>query len=142
MTRCMMTIDEALDLVLYAFDAGSSGDIFIKKVPAATLLTVVDALKEIFDAKNPVQIIGTRHGEKLYETLITCEEMSKAEDCGDYYRIPMDTRDMNYALYFSEGKEYSNTAYTSQNARRMSKEEMVNLLKTLDCVQEVLKGRD
>ena len=100
MTRFMMSIDDAVDLVLYAFHHAAPGDIFVQKAPAATIETLAVALKKIFRADNPSRIIGTRHGEKLYETLLTREEMEKAEDCGDYYRIPADTRDLNYEAFF------------------------------------------
>ena len=139
MTRFMMTIDEAVDLVVYAFQNGKPGDLFVKKAPAATLLTLANSLKEIFNSKVDSSIIGTRHGEKLYETLVTREEMSKAEDRGDYFRVPMDARDMNYALYFSEGQKTAVTEYTSHNTHRMDQAETVKLLLTLDCVQKALR---
>ena len=101
MTGFMMTIDDAIDLVLYAFENGRPGDIFVQKAPAATIATLASALKKLFGADNEVKIIGTRHGEKLYETLLTREEMAKAEDLGKYYRIPMNDRDLNYGLYFT-----------------------------------------
>lgn len=139
MTRFMMTIDEAVDLVVYAFQNGKPGDLFVKKAPAATLLTLANSLKELFESKVDIKIIGTRHGEKLYETLVTREEMSKAEDRGDYFRVPMDARDMNYSLYFSEGQKAAVTDYTSYNTHRMDQAETVKLLLTLDCVQKALR---
>ncbi len=143
MTRFMMTIEDAVDLVVYAFQNGGPGDIFVQKAPAATILALAEALKEIFEADNEIQILGTRHGEKLYETLLNREEMAKAEDRGDYYRIPADIRDLNYSLYFSEGQlEVSFTEeYTSHNTHRMNQAEMIDLLLKLDCVQECLKTR-
>ena len=105
MTRFMMTLDDAVDLVLYAFQHGKNGDLFVQKAPAATLDVLADALKSLYHSNADVKVIGTRHGEKLYETLVTREEMSKAEDMGDYYRIPCDTRDLNYDKFFVEGSE-------------------------------------
>ena len=139
MTRFMMTIEDAVDLVIYAFQNGKPGDIFVKKAPAAAVLTIAEALKDIFAARNEIKVIGTRHGEKLYETLITREEMSETEDCGSYYRIPMDTRGMNYSLYFNEGHKASVEEYTSHNTHRMGKEETTGLLQRLDCVKEALR---
>jgi UDP-N-acetylglucosamine 4,6-dehydratase/5-epimerase len=141
MTRFMMTIEDAVDLVVYAFQNGRPGDIFVQKAPAATMLTLAEALKEIFGAHSEIRILGTRHGEKLYETLLNREEMAKAEDRGSYYRIPADVRDLNYALYFSEGQVDVSFAeeYNSHNTHRMNQAEMVELLLKLDCVQEALK---
>jgi UDP-N-acetylglucosamine 4,6-dehydratase len=143
MTRFMMTIEDAVDLVVYAFQNGRAGDIFIQKAPAATILVLAEALKEIFQADNEIQILGTRHGEKLYETLLNREEMAKAEDRGAYYRIPADSRGLNYSLYFSEGKlDVSFTEeYTSHQTHRMTRPEMVAVLLKLDCVQEALKAQ-
>ena len=105
MTRFMMSIDEAVELVVYAYVHARPGDIFVQKAPAATMAVLAEALKRIFHSDVPLNIIGTRHGEKLYETLLTREELARAEDLGDYFRIPADTRDLNYALYFTEGEE-------------------------------------
>jgi UDP-glucose 4-epimerase len=139
MTRFMMTIDEAVDLVEYAFGNGHSGDIFVKKDSSATILTIAQALLEIFDAKNDIQIVGTRHGEKLCETLLTREEMVITEDLGDYYRIPLDARDMNYSLYTSEGSTNPDIhEYNSHNTRRMTVAETKDLLSKLPCVKEAL----
>jgi UDP-glucose 4-epimerase len=139
----MMTIEDAVDLVVYAFQNGSPGDIFVQKAPAATILTLAEALKEIFEADSEIQILGTRHGEKLYETLLNREEMAKAEDRGGYYRIPADIRDLNYSLYFTKGQIDVSLAeeYTSQNTHRMNHAEMVELLLKLECVQQALKTR-
>ncbi len=141
MTRFMMTIEDAVDLVVYAFQNGSPGDIFVQKAPAATILTLAEALKEIFDANNEIRILGTRHGEKLYETLLNREEMAKAEDRGGYYRIPADVRDLNYSLYFTEGQQEVSFAgeYNSHNTHRLNRAEMAELLLKLDCVQKALK---
>ncbi len=103
MTRFMMTIDDAVDLVLYAFQNGEPGDLFVQKAPAATIETLALALKKVYGADNPVRIIGTRHGEKRYETLLTREEMVRAEDLGGYFRVPADNRDLNYDQYYVEG---------------------------------------
>jgi len=143
MTRFMMTIEEAVDLVLYAFEHGDPGDIFVQKAPAATLETLALALKQLFQADNPVRVIGTRHGEKLYETLLTREEMAKAEDMGSYFRIPADVRDLNYACYFSEGETKVSQLqdYNSHNTTRLDVDQMAELLLKLDCVKESLGSR-
>jgi UDP-glucose 4-epimerase len=129
MTRFMMTIEEAVDLVVYAFQNAKPGDIFVRKSPAATILTTAQAVREILGTDNEIHVIGTRHGEKLYETLVITEEMSRAEDRGGYYRIPMDARDMNYSLYFSAGQQATSEGYTSHNTHRMGVDETVELLK-------------
>ncbi len=141
MTRFMMSIDDAVDLVLYAFHHSSPGDVFVQKAPAATIETLALAVKKIFNAENPIRIIGTRHGEKLYETLLTREEMAKAEDCGSYYRIPVDTRDLNYEAFFSEGTPAiaEREDYHSHNTRRLNVEEMAKMLLSLEYVQSELK---
>jgi UDP-glucose 4-epimerase len=131
MTRFLMTIEEAVDLVEYAFEQGQQGDIFVKKSPAATVLTVANAIKEILNSDAEVKTIGTRHGEKLYETLVTSEEMAHALDHGNYYRIPADSRDLNYASYFSEGLEQKATEYTSHNTHRLNQAETVKILGVL-----------
>ena len=141
MTRFMMNLDEAIDLVLYAFENAKPGDIFVKKAPAATIGTLASALKKIFNAKNPIKIIGTRHGEKLYETLLTREEMAKAVDLGNYYRIPMDDRNLNYELYFSEGKKEvsRHEDYNSHNTYRLNEDELIELLLKVDYVKKALE---
>ena len=141
MTRFMMSIDDAVDLVAYAFQHGNPGDIFVQKAPAATIETLANALKRLFNAKDEIRIIGTRHGEKLYETLMTREEMAKAEEIGDYYRIPSDVRDLNYSLYFSEGetKVSSHEDYNSQNTRRLDEDGLIELLLKLDFVRGALE---
>jgi UDP-glucose 4-epimerase len=142
MTRFMMTIDDAVDLVLYAFQNGKPGDIFVQKAPAATIRVLAEALLKLFDVKNDVRIIGTRHGEKLYETLLTREEMAKAEDMGDYFRVPADVRDLNYNCYFVEGQEEVSAKedYNSHNTARLDVDGMVKLLLKLEIIQKALKG--
>lgn len=143
MTRFMMTLNDAVDLVIYAFQHGHNGDLFIQKAPAATLDTLAKALKELYRIEVPVKVIGTRHGEKLYESLVTREEMAKAEDAGDYYRIPCDARDLNYDKYFVEGQEKvaKFEDYHSHNTRRLDVEEMKQLLLKLDLIREDLRVR-
>lgn len=142
MTRFMMSLDDAVDLVLYAFKHGNQGDIFVQKAPAATIKTLAEALIDIFETDNKIQIIGTRHGEKIYESLLTSEEKVIAEDLGDYYRVPADTRDLNYSKYFEKGELLSNNIepYTSHNTDRLDIEGMKELLLKLDYVQEELKS--
>lgn len=140
MTRFMMTLDDAVDLVLYAFQHGKNGDLFVQKAPAATLDVLADALKELYHSDAEVKVIGTRHGEKLYETLVTREEMAKAIDMGDYYRIPCDTRDLNYDKFFVEGNEEVSKIedYHSHNTRRLDVEGMKQLLLKLSFIREDL----
>jgi len=140
MTRFMMTLDDAVDLVIYAFQHGLNGDLFVQKAPAATLDVLAAALKDLYRNDTEVKIIGTRHGEKLYETLVTREEMSKAIDMGDYYRIPCDTRDLNYDKFFVEGNEEVSRIedYHSHNTRRLDVEGMKQLLLKLAFIREDL----
>ena len=140
MTRFMMTLDDAVDLVVYAFQHASNGDLFVQKAPAATLDVLAAALKELYHSNTEVKTIGTRHGEKLYETLVTREEMVRAIDMGEYYRIPCDTRDLNYDKYFVEGNtEVSKIEdYHSHNTRRLDVEGMKQLLLKLDFIREDL----
>jgi UDP-glucose 4-epimerase len=142
MTRFMMTIDDAVDLVLYAFEHGRPGDTFVQKAATATIETLTLALKKLLKVNNPVNIIGTRHGEKLYETLLTREEMVSAEDLGGYFRVPADNRDLNYGLYFNQGrKEVGKTEdYNSHNTPRLDVDGMCALLLKLDCVQQAMRG--
>lgn len=142
MTRFMMTIDDAVDLVLYAFQNGNPGDIFVQKAPAATIGVLAEALLKLLNAKKEIRIIGTRHGEKLYETLLNREEMAKAEDMGDYFRVPADVRDLNYNCYFVEGQEEVSVKedYNSHNTARLDVDGMMKLLLKLDIVQKALKG--
>lgn len=136
MTRFMMTLDDAVDLVLYAFEHGKNGDLFVQKAPAATLETLSKSLIELYHADVEVRTIGTRHGEKLYETLVTREEMAKSEDMGNYFRIPADNRDLNYDKYFVEGQEEVSVIddYHSHNTDRLDVEGMKALLMKLDIV--------
>jgi UDP-N-acetylglucosamine 4,6-dehydratase/5-epimerase len=138
MTRYMMTLDDAVDLVLFAFRNGNPGDIFVQKSPAATIEVLAKALLELYKADNPIKIIGTRHGEKLYETLVNREEMVKAEDLEDYYRIPADTRDLNYNRFFLEGEAQISQMeeYTSHNTARLDIEGTKKLLLKLDMIKE------
>jgi UDP-glucose 4-epimerase len=142
MTRFLMSLDDAVDLVLYGFNNARQGDIFVQKAPASTILDLAIALKEIFDANNEIKIIGTRHGEKLYETLLTREELSKAEDMGGYYRILPDERDLNYGKYFTEGEEQISRLedYNSHNTTRLSVPEIKEKLLQLEFVQQELRG--
>lgn len=141
MTRYMMTLEDAVDLVIYAWQHGENGDLFVQKAPAATLAVLADALKELYKTDTEVKVIGTRHGEKLYETLVTREEMAKAIDMGNYYRIPCDTRDLNYDKYFSVGEEEISKIedYHSHNTHRLDVLGMKNLLLKLDIIQEDIK---
>jgi len=137
MTRFMMTLDDAVDLVLYAFEHGKSGDLFVQKAPAATLEVLVHALFELYKYEPKIRVIGTRHGEKLYESLVTREEMAKAVDMGEYYRIPCDGRDLNYDKYFIEGQEKVSEFedYHSHNTHRLENDEMKQLLLKLEMVR-------
>ncbi len=143
MTRFMMNLDGAVDLVLFAFQHAKPGDRFVQKAPAATLETLAEAVKKLLGADNPVKVIGTRHGEKLYETLLTREEMAHAEDLGEYFRVPADNRDLNYNLYFSEGmaKVGELEDYHSHNTRRLNVEEMMDLLLTLPEMRAAMARR-
>lgn len=138
MTRFMMTLENAVELVIYAFRNGNNGDIFIQKSPAATISDLAKALVELYETKNEIRIIGTRHGEKLFETLVNREEMAKAIDERDYFRIPADTRDLNYNIFFTEGKPKVSQVqdYTSHNTARLNVEETKKLLLKLRCVRE------
>lgn len=137
MTRFMMTLDDAVDLVVYAFQHGQNGDLFVQKAPAATLEVLAKAVIELYKSKSQVRVIGTRHGEKLYETLVTREEMAKSEDMGDYFRIPADNRDLNYDKYFVEGQEEVSVIedYHSHNTARLDVEGMKELLMKLDMIK-------
>ena len=140
MTRFMMSLEESVNLVLFAFEHANPGDIFVQKAPAATILTLANALKELFGAKNEIKIIGPRHGEKLHETLCGREEMAKAEDLGDYYRIPADMRDMNYTKFIqSDGPALIDSEYNSSNTIRLDIEAMKAVLLKLNYVQSELK---
>ncbi len=139
MTRFMMSLEDSVDLVLYAFKDGNPGDIFVQKSPAATIEVLAQALKELFDADNEIVIIGERHAEKMYETLCSKEEMAKAEDLGRFYRIPADFRDLNYTKYVQTGgNSVEMEEYNSHNTERLTVEELKQLLLTLDYVKEEL----
>jgi UDP-N-acetylglucosamine 4,6-dehydratase/5-epimerase len=142
MTRFMMSIDDAVNLVLYAFQHGEPGDTFVQKAASATIETVALAVKKLLKADSAVNVIGTRHGEKLYETLLTREEIMSAQDLGGYFRVPADNRDLNYALYFSEGqKDVSRKEdYNSHNVPLADVNAMCDLLMKLDCVQRAMRG--
>jgi len=141
MTRFMMTLDDAVDLVLFAFENANPGDMFVQKAPAATIEVLAKALLVLYNSSRGLKVIGTRHGEKLYESLLTREERVKAEDLGEYYRVPADNRDLNYANFFSEGEVDMNTIedYHSHNTDRLNVEGMKKLLLKLDFIQEDLK---
>lgn len=139
MTRFMMSLDDSVELVLYAFKNANPGDIFVQKSPAATIETLAIALKELFNADSEIQIIGARHGEKLYESLCGREEMSKAEDLGEFFRVPADLRDLNYTKYLKEdGPKLGVEEYNSDNTYRLNVEELKELLLTLDYVRSEL----
>jgi UDP-glucose 4-epimerase len=142
MTRFLMSLEDSVDLVLYAFQHSRQGDIFVQKAPASTVGDLAQALKELFGSQSPVRIIGTRHGEKLYESLISREEMAHAEDMGGYYRIPADNRDLNYAKYFSEGDQGISSCddYTSHNTTRLTVNQVKELLLKLEFINEQLNA--
>lgn len=141
MTRFLMSLDDSVDLVLHAFEHGEQGDIFVQKAPASTVADLAQALKDLFVKDNPIRIIGTRHGEKLYETLVSREEMARVDDMGAYYRIPADNRDLNYAKYFSDGEEKISHLddYTSHNTQRLDVAQVKALLQKLDFIEEALR---
>jgi Predicted nucleoside-diphosphate sugar epimerases len=143
MTRFLLHLDEAVELVEYAFANACNGDLFVKKAPASTIHDLAIALVELLGAKNEVKVIGTRHGEKLYETLVNREEMIKAQDLGGYFRIPSDNRDLNYDKFFTNGDTGITKVeeYTSHNTKRLDVEGTKKLLLTLDCVREAMKAR-
>ena len=140
MTRFLMSLEDSVDLVLHAFEHAEQGDIFVQKAPASTVADLAQALKELFSRENPIKVIGTRHGEKLYESLISREEMAKAEEMGRYYRIPADNRDLNYKKFFVEGERHISELddYTSHNTERLNISGIKELLLKLDYIQEQL----
>ena len=142
MTRFLMSLDESVDLVLYAFEHAQPGDIFVQKAPASTVGDLAQAMKEMLKSDSEVKVIGTRHGEKLYESLLSREEMARADDLGDYYRIPADSRDLNYAKYFVEGEVAIPTFddYTSHNTQRLDVEGVKQTLMKLDIIREALNA--
>ena len=133
MTRFMMTLSDAVNLVLYAFEHGNSGDIFVQKSPASTIIDLANAMLKIYNSKLDIKIIGTRHAEKLYETLLSKEEFISAQDLGEYYRVPADNRDLNYNKYFTEGIENAKIidAYHSHNTKRLNQDELIKLLNSI-----------
>jgi UDP-glucose 4-epimerase len=144
MTRFLMSLNDAVDLVLFAFEKGNQGDLFVNKAPAATIGDLAKAIKDLAKVENEINIIGTRHGEKLYETLCTREEMVKAQDLGDFYRIPADNRDLNYSMYFSEGEKSIGEIedYHSHNTERLNVEGVKNLISKLPLVKKELFGEE
>jgi len=140
MTRFLMSLTDSVDLVVYAYQNAQQGDIFVQKAPASTIGDLAIALKEIFNAKNEIKIIGTRHGEKLFETLLTREEKARAKDLGNYFKVPADNRNLNYNIYFKEGESDISTQedYNSHNTQRLSIEEVKNLLLKLDFINQEL----
>lgn len=142
MTRFLMSLEDSVDLVLHAFEHGEQGDIFIQKAPASTVEDLAVALKKLFKSDNPIRIIGTRHGEKLYESLVSREEMAKAEDMGRYFRVPADNRDLNYNKYFVEGETKISALddYTSHNTFRLNVEQVEEILLKLDYIKEQLNA--
>jgi UDP-glucose 4-epimerase len=141
MTRFMMTLEDAVDLVIYAFQNGNNGDLFVQKAPAATLDVLATSLKELLHSDTEIKVIGTRHGEKLYETLVTREEMARSEDKGNYFRIPCDTRDLNYDKFFEKGQKEVSVIddYHSHNTNRLTVEGMKQLLLKLDIVKSAIR---
>lgn len=144
MTRFLMSLEDAVELVLFAFEHGNPGDLFVNKAPAASIGDLALAIKELAQSENEIKIIGTRHGEKLFETLCTREEMLKAEDMGNFYRIPADNRDLNYAMYFTEGDQKISTIedYNSHNSERLDVEGVKKLIGGLEVVREVLRAKE
>jgi UDP-glucose 4-epimerase len=140
MTRFLMSLDESVDLVMYAFEHANSGDIFVQKAPASTIQDLAQAMMEVLNKNTQIKVIGTRHGEKLFESLVSREEMSRAENLGDYFRIPSDSRDLNYGKYFVEGElEVSQIEdYTSHNTHRLDVDGVKNILLQLKVIQEAL----
>jgi UDP-glucose 4-epimerase len=142
MTRFMMSLEDSVNLVLYAFEYAQQGDIFIQKAPATNIGNLAKVINEIFEKKNKIQIIGTRHGEKLYETLVSREEMSRAKNIGRFYRIPSDTRDLNYTKYFAKGQKFisNNEDYTSHNTELLNIRDLKKLLMSLDLIKDELNA--
>jgi len=138
-----MSLDESVDLVMFAFQNCNQGDIFVQKAPASTITTLASAIKKIFQSDTPINIIGTRHGEKLYETLISREEMVRVQDMGNWYRIPSDTRDLNYDKYFTNGEQRISEMedYTSHNTECLDEKQTTAVLQNLDYVQNTLQSK-
>ncbi|HEY5695457.1 MAG TPA: polysaccharide biosynthesis protein [Candidatus Saccharimonadales bacterium] len=144
MTRFLMNLDEAVDLVLFAFEHANQGDLFVQKSPASTIGDLAEAIRHLFNPKAEIHVIGTRHGEKAHETLLTREEKAKCEDLGDYFRVPADTRDLNYDKYFSEGEKEPETIveYTSENTQRLDIKGTIEKILTVDYIKQELKRKD
>nr|WP_299172561.1 polysaccharide biosynthesis protein [uncultured Allomuricauda sp.] len=142
MTRFLMSLEDAVDLVLFAFEHGNQGDLFVNKAPASTIGDLAETIRNIFEVDNEIKVIGTRHGEKLYETLCTREEMQKAQDMGEFYRIPADNRDLNYSRYFSEGETNMSEIedYHSHNTEQQSNEQLKDTLLNLDYIKDALNA--
>ena len=142
MTRFLMSLDQSVDLVLFAYAHAKPGDIFVQKAPACTVGVLAEALRQVFDSRLAIRVIGTRHGEKLYESLVSREEMARAEDMGDFYRIPADARDLNYDKFVADGERRISEAqdYTSHNTRRLEVGEVAELLRGLPFIQQALSG--
>jgi UDP-glucose 4-epimerase len=142
MTRFLMSLEESVDLVLYAFEHAQPGDIFVQKAPASTVGDLARAMKEMLNCDNEIKVIGTRHGEKLYESLLSREEMARADDLGEYYRVPSDSRDLNYAKYFVQGEVAipNFDDYTSHNTHRLDVEGVKQTLRKLDIIREALNA--
>ena len=142
MTRFLMSLEDSVDLVLFAYENGTQGDIFVQKAPASTVKVLAEALMEIFDGKNEIKIIGTRHGEKLFESLLSREEMARATDLTGFFRVPADDRDLNYSNFFTEGETSISAAedYTSHNTTRLNKDQVINLLLGLDYIKSELRS--
>lgn len=144
MTRFMMSLPESVDLVLHAYDNGNQGDIFVQKAPACTIGELAEALQILFERRVPIQVIGTRHGEKLHETLVSREEMARASEFGRYYRVPVDDRDLNYSKFFTEGETAVSALddFTSSNTKHLTQDELLHLLSGLDYLQRELASRE
>lgn len=141
MTRFLMNLDEAVDLVVFAFEHGNTGDLFVQKAPASTIGTLAEAVKQLFAPEGEVRVIGHRHGEKMHETLMTEEELAKAEDMGHYFRVPADNRDLNYGKYVEEGEHIvERVSYTSENTERLDLQGTIDKLLTVDYVRQELAG--
>lgn len=142
MTRFMMSLEDSVDLVLFAYEHANQGDIFVQKAPACTVADLAEAIRIVFERTNPIRVIGTRHGEKLYESLVSREEMARAEDLGNFYRIPADSRDLNYSKFFTDGEQTISISedYTSHNTRRLDVAGTVDMLRSLDYIQSELRG--
>ena len=140
MTRFLMSLEDSVDLVLFAYEHGRQGDIFVQKAPACTVHDLAQALKVVFKRNNDIKIIGTRHGEKLYESLVSREEMARAEDLGRFYRIPVDDRDLNYSTFFTAGETRISEAqdFTSHNTERLDRQQVVDLLLGLEYIRQEL----